>query len=324
MKRIIGKKTNMTPSPPLIQDKGVLQDETLKHLEKIFSAASSIDALKIFFAAKDGIESSTQIMRRLGLTQKRYYTNLKRLIDVGLVEKIEGKYTHTTLGKIACQLTEAFQGALNQKEKLELIDKLLRTDSLTVEETEEIMRAILKDTDIVPSGRITDILGFVRMADTWEKLVNDVVGQINKAKKEIFFASKYHEVHTSNALLKAVQRGVEVYLLLDKEIDVPKAIRIVASLLLTNPKALKDFFNLLRSPKLKMKKNEDIPYSFMVVDGEYSMVEILTPVEKTFCMAFLFHGERVSKRLLESFKKLWEMGSEVNLPGKMGVEEDVL
>jgi len=75
----------MTPSAPFIQaDKEAIPDEALQHLEKIFSAGSSIDALKIFYAAKDGIESSTQTIKKLGLTQKRYYTNLKRLIDVGL------------------------------------------------------------------------------------------------------------------------------------------------------------------------------------------------------------------------------------------------
>jgi len=312
MKRVIGKKSSMTPSVPLIRDDRMdSQDEVYKHLGKIFSAGSSLDALKIFYAAKNGIESSTQVIRELGLTQKRYYTNLKRLIDVGLVEKADDKYKHTTFGKIAYQLIEALKGALEQKDKLDLIDRLLKTKNLTAEEIEEIMRTILKDTNIIPGGRITDILGPVRMADTWEKLVNDVVEQIEKAEREIFFASKYHEMRTSEALLKAVQRGVEVYLLVDKEINIPKTIRMIVSLLFTSPKALRAFINLLRSPRFRMKKYENLLYSFMVVDGEYSMVEILTPIEKTFSVAFLFYNKTVSKKFSDVFKKLWEMGSNI-------------
>ena len=323
MKRIIGKKSSMVPSVSFtLAEKKDAQDETLKYLEKIFSASSNIDAMKIFDAAKNGIESSTQTIKALGLTQKRYYTNLKRLIDAGLIEKVDGKYTHTTLGKIAYQLTEVFKKVLDQRDKLDLIDRVLKTKSLTMEETEEIMRAILKDMNVVPGGRITDMLSFVRMADTWEKVVDDVIEHINKAKKEIFFASRYYDVRTSEAILKAVQRGVDVYVLIDKEIDVPKAIRILLSFLLTGPKALNTLFNLLKSSKLKTKRYPDIPYSFIIIDGEYSMVEVVTPVKKTFSIAFLFYGKTVAKRLLDSFKRLWEMSSEVDLPGKItDVEE---
>ena len=79
MKRVIGKRRSLMAPVPRVQT--ALDDpmvETFAELEQIFSATSSVDAIKIFYAAKDGIDSSTQAIKKLGMTQKRYYTHLKR------------------------------------------------------------------------------------------------------------------------------------------------------------------------------------------------------------------------------------------------------
>jgi len=314
MKRVIGKKTSMSPSVHFIQvEKEKTQDDLFKHLERIFSAASSIDALKIFYTAKDGIESSTQTIKKLNLTQKRYYTNLKRLIDAGLVEKVDGKYVHTTFGKISYKLLEAFKNAVDKKDKLDLIDRLLKTKNLSVEETEEIMKALLKDVSLIPGGQIIDILGPVRIVETWEKVVQEVIEYINKAEEEILFASRYYDTRIMEACLIAAQRHVETYYLVDKELKVSSVAQIFLRSLFTNhDDVLNDFFNFLKSSLFKIKY-ASLPYSFLVIDKEYSMVEVSKPLGKTFSLAFTFHNKRLSERLSESFKELWERGVEINL-----------
>lgn len=324
MKRVIGKRSPMIQSVSAVQTmKEDPRARAFEEMAKLFSAAANSDALKIFYAAERGITNSTRAIKEMGLTQKRYYTHLKRLIDVGLIEKVDGAYRHTTLGKICYKMAEALSNTLSHRGRLDLIDKLTKAKNISLEESEEIMRAILKDTNIVPGERLSDIIGPVKMADTWDNLVNDVVERIEKAKKEIFFASKYHEMRTSDALLKAVQRGVEVYLLVDQEINIPKAIRMVISLLFTSPKALSAFINLLRSPHFRVRKYENLLYSFMVVDGEYSMVEILTPIEKTFSVAFLFYNRAVSRKLSDAFRILWERGSKIETMDKIKTGDHV-
>jgi len=299
------------------------QDDLFKQLEKIFSAASNTDALKIFYTAKDGIESSTQAIKRLDLTQKRYYTNLKRLIDTGLVEKVDGKYVHTTFGKISYKLIEALKSALDQKDKLDLIDRLLKTKNLSAEETEEIMRALLKDANLIPGGQITDILGPVRILETWEKVVQEVTERINKAEEEILFASRYYDTRIMEACLIAAQRHVEIYYLIDNELKVSSVAQIFLSSLFTNrDDVLNDFLNFLRSSLFKIKY-ASLPYSFLVIDGEYSMVEVAKPLGKTFSLAFIFHNKRLSERLSESFKELWERGVEINLLNQNKQEKDL-
>jgi len=323
MKRVIGRKTSMSPSARFIHvRKKEEQDSLFKHLERVFSAASSIDALKIFYTANEGIESSTRTIEKLGLTQKRYYTNLKRLIDTGLVEKVDGKYVHTTFGKITYKLIEALKGALDQKDKLDLIDRILKTKNLSMEETEEIMRALLKDVNLIPDGRITDILGPIRIVESWEKVVQEIIKYIDKAEEEVLFACRYYDMHILEACLTAAQRQVKVHYLVDKELKVSRMTQMFLSFLFTNHYEQNDFSDLLKFPfKIKYV---NLPYSFLVIDGEYSMVEVSTPLSRNFSFAFLFHNKKISERLSLCFSELWERGSNINVLNRIGKDRKSL
>ena len=230
-------------------------------------------------------------------------------IDVGLVEKADDKYKHTTLGKIAYQLIEALKGALEQKDKLDLVDKLLKMKSFTIEETEEIMRAILKDTDVVPGERLTDILGPVRMADTWEKIVEDVGEYINEATESIYFASRYVDAKTIEDVMKAAQRGVKIYALVNRKEKIFKAINLILRLFLFHPEYLKILFNILDSPELKVRYIR-LPYTFIVIDRKIVMIEVVKPNEEDFFLGFFFHNSRLAEKLIESFEKLYDQAYE--------------
>jgi DNA-binding MarR family transcriptional regulator len=311
MKRVIGKGPSLMAPVEVVQVKEEdPQTKAFAELETLFSAAASIDAIKIFFSAKDGIKSSTQAIRELDLTQKRYYTNLKRLIDAGLVERVEGAYRHTTLGKIGFKLTETLMIAVGQKDRLDLVDRLSKAKNITVDETQEIMRAILKDTHIVPGDRITDLLGPIRMADTWDKLVRDVIEYIDNSKEEISFASQYLDMGVVESIFRAAQRNVRMKFLVGEEKNITNAIQLLLKTLLTDPETLKFLFRFVKSSELQIRR-VDLPYTFIVVDGKYSMVEVTKPYTKSFSLAFFFHSEKLSQMLKESFDKLWENGNEV-------------
>jgi len=308
MKRIIGRKTPMSPSAIIVKAESKEDhDSLLEELVKIFSAASSIDALKIFSAAKDGIESSMQTIKELGLTQKRYYTNLKRLIDAGLIEKRDGKYTYTTLGKIAYQFAETFKGVVEQKDKLDLIDRLLKVKSLSIEEAEEIMRIILKDANIVPAERLPDFLGPVRMADTWDKVVKDVGEYIDKATESIYFATQYVDLRTIDALMRAGERGVKLNFISRDEGQIYSGLKLFSRIALAHPKYFHSLFKLVRSPNFRIRY-VDVPYTFIVIDRRIVMVEVVKPYSNKFFAGFFFHNSRLAKKLIESFEELYEKG----------------
>ncbi len=311
MKNVIGKRQSLVDPFETVQVEKVNPEVmAFAELEKLFSAAANIDAIRIFYAAKSGIGSSTQAIRDLDLTQKKYYTHLKRLIDADLIERVDGAYKHTTLGKIGFKLAEAFMTAIVQKDRLVLIDKLTKAKNITVEETEEIMRSILKDTNIVPGERMSDILGPVRMADTWEKVVQDVTEYLNKSQEDVYFATQYLDTKVVDAVFGASNRGVKLNFLISDKNQIASGLKMLVGSLFTNPKAIKSLFSMLNSPTLQVR-TVDIPYTFIVVDRKFAMVEVTKPYTKTFSLGFFFHNERLCERLIESFNILWEHGTEI-------------
>ena len=122
------------------------QDDTaINSVVEIFSSLTSSDSLKIFMKTEKGISSSTRAIKELGLTQKRYYIWLKRLIDVGLVEKKNGIYKQTLLGRVCSKLGESLQDTLLQGERLELANTLLNSETLSAIEKKEVLHTISKN-----------------------------------------------------------------------------------------------------------------------------------------------------------------------------------
>jgi len=308
MKQIIGRKTSMSPPAYLMQ---IREEESreyiLKNIEEIISAASSIDALKIFYAAKDGIESSTQTIKKLNLTQKRYYTNLKRLIDSGLIEKEDGRYTHTTLGKIFYSLIEVLRNAVEHEDKLGLIDRILKVKNLSAEEAEEIIGVMLRDVDLIPTGYLADLFGSIKIMDKWEKAVQEAIWHINKSKREILFACKHYDIRLIEACLAAAQRKVKVYCLLDKELKISRLSQSFLNFLFTGNGMPKDLSNILRSSLFEIKY-ANLPHSFLIIDEEYSLIEVLTPINGKYSFVLVFHNKRLSKNLSGTFNELWKNG----------------
>ncbi len=311
MKNVIGKRQSLIAPFETVQvEKEDPETRAFAELEKLFSAAANIDAIKIFYAAKNGIGSSTQAIRELDLTQKKYYTHLKRLIDADLIERVDGAYRHTTLGKIGFKLAEAFQTAISQKDRLDLIDKLTKVKNITVEETEEIMQAILKDTNIVPGERVSDILGPVRMADTWEKVVDDVIEYIQKAEESIYFATPYSDARTIEVTAETALRGIKMKFLSSNKDTISTNIHLLRTII-SNPHLVKSLLEFANSENCQIRYIE-LPYTFLVIDRKYSMVEVTRPYTKSFNVAFFFHNAVLSERLIETFELLWEKASPMN------------
>lgn len=82
-----------------------LKDNTklLAQLTKVLSVLSKNDALRIFLMTEKGIRSELDTPVKMGLTKKQYYTRLKQLVELGLIEKHNEFYTQTTFGEVVHQ-----------------------------------------------------------------------------------------------------------------------------------------------------------------------------------------------------------------------------
>ncbi len=181
-------------------------------INRILSVLANEDALKILIAAKEGISNSTNVIRELGLTQKRYYTRLKELTKTGLIEKNDEVYRLTTIGMICYNLSDVFNNALKSRSYLDLSDALRKSKSLSTSDTNQILQS-LSSKGIIDSLGIDGFIHPVKMIDNYEQLVTELVNMVDKAEKNIYLASHYNDPKVMDRILNAVQRNVKFSLL---------------------------------------------------------------------------------------------------------------
>lgn len=273
-------------------------------LVKILNALGNEDALAIFIYSENGIKSSKDAIRTLGLTQKRFYSRLKDLMDVKLISKIEGEYRYTALGKYFFTLKKSIEPVLDNKERLELIDKIGQAGSLSNKEAQRIAEVL----------SIDDLLGQrinqAKIVDTFEKAVYNVINYIDNAEKTIHFASKYADIRVSQACMNAMERGVETSFLVGNLDQFTSALKMIKPII-ANPSYLKMIVQYLKSPQMNIRY-VDLPYTFLIVDAKQSMIEVPKPFTNIFSLSIFFENELFSMRLIENFELLWENAAEVN------------
>ncbi len=290
--------TEQTPDYPLD-----VSMEAFADIVNILNALGNEDALALFLFAKDGIASSKDAIRELGLTQKRFYSRLKDLLDNNLMEKVEGEYRHTALGGIVCSLGMTMEGVLLNKDKLVIMNQLNRAKNISDQERKEMMELFSIDQLVGES------VSKIKLVDSFEEAVHNVLSLVENAKKTIQFCSKYSDIRVSQACMNAMERGVDTYFVVGDQDQFEFVFKLIKPMI-TNPTYLKMILQFLKSPQMNIKYI-DIPYTFLIVDGTKCMIEIPQPLTNTFSLSIFFNDEIMSKRMMENFNILWENGTEV-------------
>lgn len=275
-----------------------------KDMQRILSSLANEDALRIFQEAKEGITSSTEAIRKLGLTQKRYYARLKPFIEVGLVEKAENVYKLTFLGKIIYEiLYRKLEKTLENRDRIALIDKLNKAESLSKQEKEQIKSAIsIKDRIIGYS----DVFGGIKPVEIirdYEELKKRLISIVENAKEYIYIASKYFEASVAESIIESYKRRVKVQVIDGDLKNLSKKIQMIR-MLMSNPRTLKLYLEVINAPDFKIR-NTNVPYSFFVVDGKYAGLELSDPVTKNFSLALIFNNEEVCEKFVEIFNSFF-------------------
>ncbi len=278
----------------------------LVELKEILTALANEDAIKIFMTAKRGIEKSTKTIRELALTQKRYYTRLKELIEAGLIEKRDSGYRHTTTGTICYTLGKSFNSALDQRDRLDLLDRLRRSKSISQEETKQIIQAI-SPRNIISSLEVGELIHPVRMIEERELLVSELIIRVESAEERIYLASFDPDVRIMEALIKAVQRKIDLSLLTGKSQKLSERIQILRVIL--NPGIAHVVLDLLQKHELKVKHGE-IPFNFCIIDEKFALIELLNPFTNSFQVGFALESHYVCQKLIKTFNSLYQNAEE--------------
>jgi predicted transcriptional regulator len=280
-------------------------------LTAILSILSKTDALTIFSVAKNGLESELDTPQKIGLTKKQYYTRLKQLVELGLLNKNESKYLHTALGNIIYE--KHIVGLLNNmkiSKELEMIDLLKRTSKF---KPEEISNFVSK---LNPELSVHENLGVGRnhfeLTSTYDSMLGKVLELVDFAETEILLLSRFQDERIINAILKKSAMGIHTQVISD--------INLVADYFVSekdkmkiNDKNKNERINVVANPFYPSnieRRYLKVPYCMLVIDGKHVGVEIIDNCEpEKFKMALFGIDEKFSTQLKDEFDKMWAKAS---------------
>lgn len=276
------------------------QEQNVDAEVMILSSLAKPDALKIFSACEKGMGSSTEAIKNLCLTPKCYYTNLKRLIDAGLVEKRGQIYVQTALGKFCDKLWKEFSRAVSQRDQLQLTDKLMKSNTFSTEEKEKIL-------NVIEDPRLTEIIHGVKMISDYDNFIEEVKEMLNGAKESAYLAASKIDLRVTDAVINAMGRGVKVYALSSPEpgSEVKELLRMLLS-----PASIKMVRMLFSSEQINMRLTTFLSFSFLIVDDEYGVIELPHPALHEFHAAFRFRNALFCQGLFDIFTSLYEEARE--------------
>jgi predicted transcriptional regulator len=117
------------------------------------SALSDKKALSIFkYVALSESNRSNILITRLGLNRKQFYSGMKRLSDAGLIIRISGRYSLTSLGKIVFTMYRKIENAINNHHwKLKAVDSIITSpdaEELSREEMHNVITKLIDDREM--------------------------------------------------------------------------------------------------------------------------------------------------------------------------------
>lgn len=274
-------------------------EQSTEGLDRLFKVLSKPDALEVFLLAGEGIENSAYAIEKLGFSQKKYYARLRELVDIGFVIKTEGAYRQTPFGSIFCsRLLPAMGRAYDARDRLGLIAKFKGT------QIEDEVRNLIEDELKIPGfAESTN----VKTINTYESMVIDVIDLCDEADESVLIASNYVDVRVMEATFRAVDRDVANRVLMGKR-SLPskmQGLRMLFSISFT--KALINFASNTKDLK-DIVRFVELPYTFCVVDGHRSIIEISDKLNESFIAALLVDDRVIGERLTKFHNTLWEVG----------------
>ena len=280
-------------------------------LTDILSILSKTDALTIFSVAKTGLESELDTPQKIGLTKKQYYTRLKQLVELGLLNKDESKYVHTALGNLIYE--KHVVGLLNNmkiSKELEMIDLLKRTSKF---KPEEISNFISK---LNPELGVNENHGSSRnhfeLMSTFDSMVRKILDMIDFAESEILLVSRFPDERIINAILKKTSMGISTKVISDINM-VAGYFESEKDKVTINDKNKNERVNVVANPFYPSKIERrylKVPYCMLMIDGKQVGLEIIDNYEpEKFKMALFGMDAKFSTQLKDEFDKMWVSAS---------------
>jgi predicted transcriptional regulator len=233
--------------------------------EQIFALLSDRHTSSILKMAYSGFKASSTILSA-NLSKKQFYMRLKKLRDLGFIEKRDSFYRTTTFGSLVYQgQIRTMEEILSNYWNLKAVDVLKSRHDFPAQQKEKVIEEIIQNCNLKNIVNGTHLSGFFVVKD-YNRLVIEVTKLLEMAQDEVYLATRYHDPHFAELLYKKVANGMTLHMLdgLPEQISVENRINAI---LRTPPnKEMFDLANsLVKSPRFDLKR-ATLGASFIVVD----------------------------------------------------------
>ncbi|MGB8153327.1 MAG: hypothetical protein WCF97_05360, partial [Nitrososphaeraceae archaeon] len=247
--------------------------------EDVFAILGDSQSVEILEAASIGLQSSSNGIGNQ--TKKQYYVRLKRLVDIGLIEKRQSIYKLTSFGSIVYENhLKTMNKIMPNYWQIKSFDILKSRNDFPFEQKEKIINEYVETTGLKGVINTTQLSSF-SVAKRFDDLIIEVLKVLDNAEKEVYFSTRYHDPHISTKVFEKIGKGVTIHILDGNPEQITVESRL-AAIIRTPPnrETAELVKKIVKSPRFDLKRLPDLPQSFMVVDGiqvVYDTVNFINP-----------------------------------------------
>ena len=116
------------------------------------SVISNEKSLSLFKAVSLSENYNSKMLKtKLNLTKRQYYSNMKKLVDVGLIRRCGGKYRITLFGKVVFNAYAKIETVAKDYWKLQALDSIVQSADnrdLSAQECQMIIDELIDNPEI--------------------------------------------------------------------------------------------------------------------------------------------------------------------------------
>jgi predicted transcriptional regulator len=274
--------------------------------EQVFATLADMHSMDIVRMAYCGFKGTSKSYKG-NISKKQFYSRLKRLRDMGIIEKRNSVYRTTTFGSLIYNgQIKPLEDIIANYWNLKAVDILKSREDFPLGEKEKLIEEMIQNTSLKSIINGTHLSGFSVIKD-YNKLVLEVARLLESAEKEVYMATRYHDPHFSNLMFhKIAHEGLMMHLVdgLPDQISVENRLNAILRVP-PNRETFEMVNQIIKSKRFEVRKAK-VSASFMVVDGTtvaYETTDYLNPEQFTLAICH-YDDPYLAQRFISYYRTL--------------------
>jgi hypothetical protein len=276
------------------------------NIEQVFATLADRHSRNIVKMAYFGSKGPS-MSDKVNISKKQFYSRLRRLRDIGVIEKRSSVYRTTTFGSLIYNgQIKPLEDIIANYWNLKAVDVLKSRQDFPLREKEKLIEEMIQNTSLKGIVNGTHLSGFSVIKD-YNKLVLEVTKLLESAEKEVFLATRYHDPHFSKLIFhKIANEGLMVHMLdsLPDQISVENRLNAILRVP-PNRETYEMVTKIIKSQRFELRKAK-LSTSFMVVDGTtvcYETTDYANPEQFTLAISH-YDDPYLAQRFISYYRTL--------------------